>query len=552
MSEKLNLFREQYPEYVNDSNSKIAYGLWRNEYKDKMPMGIFADSIDLTSDEFGQMVGIAKQDGYDPTSVTGSRFKEGEVPAGARMATAGRGFSLGAAENIASGLAASGEKVKRFFTGEEQRPFDEAFQDYLGLSRDIIRQYQDVKPVESFFMEAVPAVASGVGVERGVAIAAPKVIAAMSPAAKIVAGTRPSIMKTAAASGMAGGVYGFNTGESGERVESAYELAIPSAFFGGGSQVVMNFAAPAIQGIGRSFGRRMENFDTNPTVQSAKLLKNDIYQKATNAGVVYDNKAMRDLYNQAKRLVADEGSYDPSVDDQMRAALTLLKSKSEGVSNLIQLEKIRRALFARYKKSNYADQTIRDLVDLVDDTIQNAGTGDATLIKAARLANGRYKKAELIDAAFDKATRSAEAAGSGGNTVNRYKQVINNILNSKKEMRFFNASEEQAMRDFVEFTNEEQLNRIIGKLDPSSGGLMLALGVGGMLADPVTTGVLALTGAGARRGLEETTRQSGEALVTRMATGSTPRVNPIALPSPLVPQIESRRTQELENIRGEQ
>ena len=259
---------------------------------------------------------------------------------------------------------------------------------------------------------------------------------------------------------------------------------------------------------------------------------------------------MRNLYNQAKRLVADEGSYDPSVDDQMRAALTLLKSKSEGVSNLIQLEKIRRALFTRYKKSNYADQTIRNLVDLVDDTIQNAGTGDATLIQAARLANGRYKKAELIDAAFDKATRSAEAAGSGGNTVNRYKQVINNILNSKKEMRFFNASEEQAMRDFVEFTNEEQLNRIIGKLDPSSGGLMLALGVGGMLADPVTTGVLALTGAGARRGLEETTRQSGEALVTRMATGSTPRVNPIAIPSPLIPQIESRRTQELENIRG--
>lgn len=550
MSEKLNLFREQNPTYANDSNSKIAYGIWRNQYKDKMPMGIYADSIDLTDDEFVEMLGIAKGEGYEPTSVTGSRFKEGEVPAGARGATAARGFSLGAAENIASAVAASGEKVKRFFTGEEQRPFDDAFQDYLGLSRDIIRQYQDVKPVESFFMEAVPAVASGVGLERGLAMAAPKVIAALSPASKIAAGTRPSIMKTATASGAAGGVYGFNTGESGERVESAYELAIPSAFFGGGGQVVMNFAAPAIQGIGRSFGRRMEKFDTSPTVESARLLKNDIYEKATNSGVVYDNKAMVDLYNKAKRLVVDEGSYDKAFDDQMTASLNLLKRKSADVSNLIQLEKVRRALFTRYKKSNYADQTIRDLVDLVDDTIQNAGTGDATLIQAARLANGRYKKAELIDAAFDKATRSAEAAGSGGNTINRYRQVINNILNSKKEMRFFNASEERAMRDFVEFTTEEQLNRVIGKLDPSSGGLMLALGVGGMIADPVTTGVLAATGATARRGLEETTKQSGEALVTRMATGATPKVNPFALPSTTASQIEFRRDQELENIRG--
>lgn len=547
MSDKLNAFREQYPDYTGTPNGQLAFGLWNKSYKDQMPMGLYADSIGLSNDDFKEMVKFSEQSGYKPTEST---YAEGFIPEGARAATAARGMSFGAAENIAAGAAAGGEKVKRLFTGEEQRPFGEAYEDYLGLTRDMIGQYQKEEPVESFFMEAVPAVASGVGIERAIATGAPKVIAAMSPAARIPVGTSPSIAKTAAASGTGGAVYGFNTGETGERLESAFELAIPSAIFGGGGQVALNFAAPAIRGIGRAFGRKMEQFDTRPTVETARQLKNDIYKRATDSGVVYDVMAMRSLYGRARRLVADSASYDPTVDDQMTAALNILKRNSKTPSNLIQLEKIRRAMFDRYKKSGYSDQTIRDLVDLVDDTIQNFGTGDGTVIKAARLANSRYKKAELIDSAFDKARRSAEAAGSGGNTINRYKQVVNNILNNKKEMRFFDAAEEEAMRNFVEFTTQEQLARVLGKLDPTSGGLMAALGFGSYLADPVATAAVAIPAAIARRGLEQTTGESGEALVTRMATGRTPMTTPATVPSTVAPETLSGYEREMENIRG--
>lgn len=547
MSDKLNAFREQYPDYTGTPNGQLAFGLWNKSYKDQMPMGLYADSIGLSNDDFREMVKFSEQEGYKPTEST---YAEGFVPEGARAATAARGMSFGAAENIAAGAAAGGEKVKRLFTGEEQRPFGEAYEDYLGLTRDIIGQYQKEKPVESFFMEAGPAVASGVGLERAVAIGAPKIIAAMSPAARIPVGTSPSIAKTAAASGAGGAVYGFNTGETGERLESAFELAIPSAIFGGGGQVVLNFAAPTIRGIGRAFGRRMEQFDTRPTVEAARQLKNDIYKRATDSGVVYDVPAMRSLHGRAKRLVADSASYVPETDDQMTAALKILKRNSRTPSNLIQLEKIRRAMFDRYKKSGYSDQTIRDLVDLVDDTIQNFGTGDGTVIKAARLANSRYKKAELIDAAFDKARRSAEAAGSGGNTINRYKQVVNNILNSEKEMRFFDDAEEEAMKNFVEFTTQEQLTRVLGKLDPTSGGLMAALGFGSYLADPVATAAVAIPAAVARRGLEQTTGEAGEALVTRMATGRTPMNTPVTTPSTAGSQVVSGYEREMENIRG--
>tara|TARA_R110000823_G_scaffold278272_1_gene396713 strand:- start:1247 stop:2896 length:1650 start_codon:yes stop_codon:yes gene_type:complete len=547
MSDKLNVFRQEYPDYTDTPNGQLAFGIWNRSYKDQMPMGLYADSIGLSNDDFKKMVSFSEQSEYKPTEST---YAEGFVPRGARAATAGRGMSLGAAENIAAGVAAGGEKVKRLVTGEEQRPFGEAYEDYLGISRDIIGQYQKAKPVESFLMEAAPAIASGVGIERAIATGAPRIISAMSPAAKIPVGTSPSVVKTAAASGIGGAVYGFNTGETGERLESAYELAIPSALFGGGGQVFFNFAAPALRGIGRSFGRRMEQFDTRPTVETARQLKNDIYKRATDSGVVYDVPAMKSLYGSARRLVADSASYVPEVDDQMTAALKILKRNSRTPSNLIQLEKIRRAMYQRYQQSGYSDQTIRDLVDLVDDTIQNFGTGDGTIIKAARLANSKYKKAELIDSAFDKARRSAEAAGSGGNTVNRYKQVVNNILNSEKDMRFFDASEEEAMRQFVKFTPEEQITRGLAKLDPTSGGLMGYLGLGGYMADPVTTTLIAAPAAIARRGLEQRTGEAGESLVTRMATGTTPMTTPATLPSTATSQFVSGYERDMENIRG--
>ena len=50
MSEKLDLFKQRYPDYQNVPNAQLAHALWNAEYKDKMPMGIFADSLELTDD----------------------------------------------------------------------------------------------------------------------------------------------------------------------------------------------------------------------------------------------------------------------------------------------------------------------------------------------------------------------------------------------------------------------------------------------------------------------------------------------------------------------
>ena len=558
MSEKLNKFRIDNPSYSSLEeypNGKLAFGLWNSEYKKiNVPMGIFADSLGLSDEDFGQRIRYGKQEGYTPIEST---FAEDEVPAGARFLTAVRGATLGAAENVGAGIAAGAEKVKNFVTGEEQRPYSEAFNDYLNLNRDIIAQYQKAKPVESFAVEAVPAIATGVGVEKAAATYLPKAVSKFGPASQIPKGSSPSIGKTAAYSGAGGGVYGFNTGESGERLENAYTLAIPSAIFGGGSQVLLNFAAPALRNIGSSLGASFKRFDENPTIQAAKRLKQNAYKAATNSGLIFDGSDFRNLYNNAK----NNTDYDPKVtsDENLGAAINYLEQFTKRqYLNVMELDKIRRGLWSRFQiskrasSSNKGDPRIRDIISDIDDMIQTKGTGgDPTLITAARLANGRYRKAEEINNAFDSAGLTADATGGGGNLINKYKQAVKNILTNPRRLAFYTKEEQKAMRDFVSFTPSEQFVRMVAKLDPSASALSLMLQGTGVLAGQ-TTGVLATAagGAVARRSLEQSTDEAAQGLVTRMATGQTEMVNPVNAPFTTGEQVTSQIDRDYERIRG--
>ena len=53
----INQIRQQYPQYSNLSDGEMAFKLWDKNYKGKLPMGQFADSIKLSQEGFGQMIG---------------------------------------------------------------------------------------------------------------------------------------------------------------------------------------------------------------------------------------------------------------------------------------------------------------------------------------------------------------------------------------------------------------------------------------------------------------------------------------------------------------
>lgn len=128
------------------------------------------------------------------------------------------------------------------------------------------------------------------------------------------------------------------------------------------------------------------------------------------------------------------------------------------------------------------------VIEAIDDFIPNLAAKDIisgnpkAAAEAWALARGNYAAAmrsEDIARAVLKATRQAEAAGSGGNIDNATRQQFKAILNNDKKMRGFNAEEKEAMEAIVSGTTWGNAMRLIGKAAPTgivSGGLSTGAG----------------------------------------------------------------------------
>ena len=64
--------RNKFPQYDDISDGDLAYKLYAKNYSD-MPMGQFADQMNLSRDEFSFMIASARKAGYTPTSRTQSK-----------------------------------------------------------------------------------------------------------------------------------------------------------------------------------------------------------------------------------------------------------------------------------------------------------------------------------------------------------------------------------------------------------------------------------------------------------------------------------------------
>jgi hypothetical protein len=100
----------------------------------------------------------------------------------------------------------------------------------------------------------------------------------------------------------------------------------------------------------------------------------------------------------------------------------------------------------------------------------------------------------LLDEAFTKAERQTASTGSGGNTLNKYRQAVTQILSNPNKAKWFNDQEKAQMDAFISGGWGESVMRRIGKLSPSGNGLMLALNIGAIAADPT---MMLVTAAGA-------------------------------------------------------
>ena len=170
------------------------------------------------------------------------------------------------------------------------------------------------------------------------------------------------------------------------------------------------------------------------------------------------------------------------MDKQTTASLKVLEAQLGKELTVGQLDKLRQGLYKRYSVARNED-SIRGMIDEIDDLIIAKEPANK-LMNIAREANKRYKKSELLENAIIKAQDQAAASGSGGNVVNKYRQAMTRIINSKRDSKYFSEDEINLMRKFVRGDVKENALRLVGKLSPTGNGLMQALNIAAISQNP--------------------------------------------------------------------
>ena len=376
----------------------------------------------------------------------------------------------------------------------------------LSQQRGNQEQFRDQHPALSVASELAPAFIPGMG--------AAKALQGASMGRRALTG---------AGVGAAGGAtIGFTEGEGGleERATNAATTAALGGVFGA-------VAPKALDALGNLPGRVRNAFNRSaarPTVDALRATKNAAYEAVDQAGVSFTGDDMTALSGRVQQIFNDS-NFDEVADTASGAVLRQLRGKEGRDTTLGQLDRVRQGLWKRHATASDQPQ-ILDAISEIDDMI--ARHPDASgLMDAARAANSTFAKSQLLESAFDRASRNTSVSGSGGNIANNYMRAVNSVLNNKREMRFFNADEEKAMRAFVAMADEggPRIRRLLGKMSPNGNGLMMTLHAVGGMASGGATLPLMVAGGAAKSSADRAVLRGGEALQDMFA-GVTPAAQP--------------------------
>lgn len=309
-----------------------------------------------------------------------------------------------------------------------------------------------------------------------------------------------------------GGVGALKTAVVAGVGSEAAGQATEGTAFEPAARLIGAFAAPTV--ANKTVNLFSKRAATRPSVENLQSYKTAAYNAADASGVKFSAPEVDGLIARATAKL-DDFNFDPDVDLQTKAALKSLTNKAGSELTLGQLDKIRKGLSARYSRSQ-KEPGILGLIDEVDDLIDTSPLG-GELMTAARTANRKFKKAELLDLAF---TKAVDDAGLSGNVVDNFRRAVKNVINGP-QARSFSPEEIEVMRRFVRGELPENAMRLIGKLSPSSGSLMAALNIGAVATNPAMIGV-SLAGAGAKAGAERSGLKAIEEIKDMVANSTIP------------------------------
>jgi hypothetical protein len=216
-----------------------------------------------------------------------------------------------------------------------------------------------------------------------------------------------------------------------------------------------------------------------PSIADLKGKASGLYKQVKKSDYRLTPEQTQELQgNISARMYAED--MDPSLDIRAKRGVdrfyALSDQSPDGSTKLNDLEKGRRFVGRKVIPSEEPGEqalgmAMRDEFDKYIDKLAASPNPpeDVLALKEARATTRRYKAAETVEKAFDKADLRASSTGIGGNDINAIRQNFRAILDSPKKAAGFNAEELVAMRRLVKGTRAANTARMLGAFAPQRG-----------------------------------------------------------------------------------
>lgn len=420
---KLDQVRQQYPEYKDWSDERLAYGLYKKFYSDKPLIG-YAKEIGLDKKQSLSFLKYAADQGGKVGFEAETEPSVGGTGMGA-LRSGFQGLTFGAGEEIVAGGTAAARKLLQ---GDE-RALGDIYQQELERERQRLGQFEEERPGLALTSEIVGGVAAPLG------------------AVKTVRGA----IGTGAGLG-AFGAAASAEGDIEDRLMAAPVGAAMGAVLGGTLQVFGNTVADNIRGYISKKAQQAAAKGAK-AVDELKAEARKAYDAAGAAGVSITPEAFNDLIDKTvaeaagrrgriSRLTPKAASVIDEMKDEASRMLGA-EGRALGIEDIDEFRRLAKVPAADF--ANPEEQRVAGIIQSnIDDFLENlsadqiaAGEAKQAVeqLKKARETWSRMRKTERVEEILQNAMTYAGGLESG------LRNQISNILRNPKKRRQFSKDE---------------------------------------------------------------------------------------------------------------
>lgn len=312
-----------------------------------------------------------------------------------------------------------------------------------------------------------------------------------------------------------GGAYGAGTGEGG--VVDRLDDAALGATIGAGAQYGLDKVTRA---IAPKLQRKIQ--EAVPSLDELKSKARGLYKEADRIDVELPTEKLSELAGGVSdALMNPQVGFDKVLNRGSNKLLKDLRAAATSPQSTAQLNSLQKRA-SRIERSGGEDGYTAGIIkDNIDEFLRSNVPEIAVKRRQADGVYRRYKGAETIEKALDKANRMTAKSGTGGNLDNNIRTYIEQIRGNDKKVAFFNDQEVALMDKVIKGTDAGNRLRALGRFSPETGGLTSLLSVGGAAspAAPITIPLNAL-GFFSKRAAEKQTQRNIDELIKLVRTGS--------------------------------